>query len=152
MTISLLQRLHVEHGAVAEFLALLDQEADAMAQGRFTDLPQLAQSKAQLADKIAIARRHRENEQMTLGFGADRNGAEAATAAGGPLLQAAWNQLQACAAQAHERNHANGVMIHTHLDFTRQAIDFLKSGGRPLYGPDGAHHSGAASGKRLAVG
>ena len=69
MTISLLQRLHVEHGAVAEFLALLDQEADAMAQGRFTDLPQLAQSKAQLADKIAIARRHRENEQMTLGFG-----------------------------------------------------------------------------------
>ena len=152
MTSSLLQRLTLEHGAVAEFLVLLDHEADAMTQGRFIDLPPLAEHKSQLADRIAIVRRHRENEQMTLGYRADRSGAEAATAAGGPLLQDAWRKLQACAAQAHERNHANGVMIHTHLDFTRQAIDFLKSAGRPLYGPDGAHYSGSASGNRLAVG
>ena len=152
MTSSLLQRLTLEHGAVAEFLVLLDQEADAMMQGRFIDLPPLAEHKSQLADRIAIVRRHRENEQMALGYRADRSGAEAATAAGGPLLQDAWRKLQACAAQAHERNHANGVMIHTHLDFTRQAIDFLKSAGRPLYGPDGAHYSGSASGNRLAVG
>ena len=145
MTTSLLQRLTLEHGAVAEFLALLEPEAAAMTQGRFIDLPQLA-------DRIAILRRHREDEQMTLGYRADRSGAEAATAAGGPLVQEAWRNLQACAAQAHERNHANGVMIHTHLDFTRQAISFLKSAGRPLYGPDGAHHSGTASGNRLAVG
>jgi len=152
MTASLLDCLNLELGAVANFLDLLNQEADAMAQGRFIDLPPLAERKSQLADKIAILRRHRENEQMTLGFKADRSGADAASAAGGPLLQAAWNQLQACAAQAHERNHANGVMIHTHLDFTRQAIDFLKSSGRPLYGPDGSHYSGVASGNRLAVG
>jgi flagella synthesis protein FlgN len=152
MTSSLLQRLALEHGAVAEFLDLLNQEAEAMAQGRFTDLPQVAERKSQLADRVAILRRHRENEQMTLGFGADRSGAEAATAAGGPLLQDAWRKLQACAAQAHERNHANGVMIHTHLDFTRQAISFLKAAGRPLYGPDGSHSSGSASGNRLAVG
>ena len=152
MTSSLLQRLTLEHGAVAEFLVLLDHEADAMTQGRFIDLPPLAEHKSQLADRIAIVRRHRENEQMALGYRADRSGAEAATAAGGPLLQDAWRKLQACAAQAHERNHANGVMIHTHLDFTRQAIDFLKSAGRPLYGPDGAHYSGSASGNRLAVG
>ena len=152
MTTSLMERLTLELGAVTEFLDLLNQEADAMVQGRFIDLSPLAESKAQLADKIAILRRHRENKQMALGFGADRSGAEAATAAGGPLLQAAWGQLKACAAQAHERNHANGVMIHTHLDFTRQAIDFLKSGGRPLYGPNGTHHSGIANGKRLAMG
>ena len=152
MTSSLLQRLTLEHGAVAEFLMLLDQEADAMTQGRFIDLPPLAEHKSQLADRIAIVRRHRENEQMALGYRADRSGAEAATAAGGPLLQDAWRKLQACAAQAHERNHANGVMIHTHLDFTRQAISFLKSAGRPLYGPDGAHYSGSTSGNRLAVG
>ena len=152
MTTSLMDRLTLELGAVTEFIDLLTQEADAMTQGRFIDLPLLAERKAQLADKIAIVRRHRENEQMTLGFGADRIGAESATAAGGPLLQAAWSQLQACAAQAHAHNHANGVMIHTHLDFTRQAIDFLKSTDRPLYGPDGTHHSGTASGKRLAVG
>lgn len=152
MTTSLLQRLTLEHGAVAEFLDLLNQEADAMAQGRFIDLAPLAERKSQMADRIAILRRHRENEQMALGFGADRSGAEAAVAAGGPLLQLAWGQLQSCAARAQERNHANGVMIHTHLDFTRQAIDFLKSAGRPLYGRDGAHHSGSASGKRLGMG
>jgi len=152
MTTSLLDCLTLELGAVTEFIDLLNQEADAMVQGRFIDLSPLAESKAQLADKIVILRGRRENEQTTLGYGADRSGAEAATAAGGPLLQAAWSQLQARAAQAHERNHANGVMIHTHLDFTRQAIDFLKSGGRPLYGPKGTHHSGAASGKRLAIG
>ncbi|NDP65019.1 flagellar protein FlgN [Polaromonas sp.] len=152
MTISLLQRLTREDGAVAEFLVLLNQEADAMAQGRFMDLPLLAEHKSQLADRIAILRRHRENEQMTLGYGADRSGAEAAATAGGPLLQDAWRKLQANAAQAHERNHANGVMIHTHLDFTRQSINFLKSAGRPLYGPDGSHYSGSASGNRLAMG
>ena len=152
MTTSLLQRLTLEHGAVAEFLDLLNRETDAMTQGRFIDLPHLAERKSQLADRIAILRRHRENEQMTLGFRADRSGAEAATTAAGPLEQEAWSNLQACAAQAHERNHANGVMIHTHLDFTRQAINFLNSSGRPLYGPDGAHYSGTASGNRLAMG
>lgn len=152
MNSSLLERLTLEHGAVAEFLDLLNQEADAMTQGRFIDLAHLAEGKSLLADRIAILRRHRENEQMTLGYRADHSGAEAATAAGGPLLREAWRNLQACAAQAHERNHANGVMIHTHLDFTRQAISFLKSAGRPLYGPDGAHYSGSASGNRLAMG
>lgn len=152
MTTSLLQRLTLEHGAVAEFLDLLNQEADTMTEGRFIDLAPLAERKAQMADRIALLRRHRENEQMTQGFSADRSGAEAAAAAGGPLLQTAWQQLQDCAAQAHERNHANGVMIHTHLDFTRQSINFLKSAGRPLYGPDGSHYSGTASGNRLAVG
>ena len=152
MTPSLLQRLTLEHGAVAEFLDLLNQEADAMAHGRFTELAPLAERKAQLADRIAILRRDRENEQMALGYRADRAGTEAAALVAGPLVQLAWERLQACAAEAHERNHANGVMIHTHLDFTRQAINFLKSAGRPLYGPDGAHHSGGASGKRLAMG
>ncbi|CDS50403.1 Flagellar biosynthesis protein FlgN [Polaromonas sp. CG9_12] len=152
MSISLLQRLTLEHGAVDEFVVLLNQEADAMTQGRFMDLAHLAERKSQLADRIAILTRHRENEQMALGYRADRSGVEAATAAGGPLLQDAWRHLQSSAAQAHERNHANGVMIHTHLDFTRQSINFLKSAGRPLYGPDGSHYSGTASGNHLATG
>ena len=152
MTISLLQRLNLENGAVAEFLVLLNQEADAMTQGRFMDLPPLAERKSQLADQIAILSRQRENEQATLGFQADRSGTEAAIAIGGPLLQDAWRELQACAAQAQERNNANGIMIHNHLDFIRQAINFLKSTGRPLYGPDGSHYSGTANGNHLAVG
>lgn len=148
----LLQHLKQEHTAVAEFLELLTREADAMTQGQFAALHELAESKSKLADKVALLGRQRENEQMRLGFKADRSGAEAAAAAGGQTLVQAWTQLRECAAQAHARNHANGVMIHTHLDFTRQAISFLKSSGQPLYGPDGAHHAGAASGNSLAVG
>ena len=152
MTISLLQCLILEHNAVADFLDLLNQEADAVTQSHFIDLVQLAENKSRLADQIAILSRHREKEQMALGYQADRSGTEAAAAAGGPLVYDAWCKLQACATQARERNYANGVMIHTHLDFTRQAISFLKSTGRPLYGPDGAHHSGTASRNRLAAG
>ena len=152
MSSLLLQHLTQEHAAVAEFLELLTLEADAMTQGHFTALHELAESKSKLADKVALLGRQRENEQMRLGYKADRSGAEAAAAAGGQVLTQAWIQLRECAAQAHARNHANGVMIHTHLDFTRQAISFLKASGKPLYGPDGAHHAGAASGNSLAVG
>lgn len=152
MTSSLLQCLKFEHDAVAEFLDLLNQEAESMTEGRFVDLAPLAERKSQMADDIALLRQQRENEQVRQGFSADRSGAESAAAAGGLLLQAAWHQLQDCAARAHKRNHANGVMVHTHLDFTRQAIDFLKSANRPLYGRDGAHHSGSPNGRRLGVG
>ena len=148
----LLEHLTQEHTAVAEFLNLLGCEADAMTQGHFTALPELAERKSQMADKIALLGRQRENEQMRLGYKADRSGAEAAATAGGQTLTHAWIQLQECAAQAHARNHANGVMIHTHLDVTRQAISFLKASGKPLYGPDGAHYAGAASGNSLALG
>ncbi|MBG6070461.1 MULTISPECIES: flagella synthesis protein FlgN [unclassified Polaromonas] len=152
MSSLLLQHLTQEHTAVAEFLDLLTREADAMTQGHFTALQELAERKSKLADSVALLGRQRENEQMRLGYKADLSGAEAAAAAGGQSLTQAWKQLRECAAQAHALNHANGVMIHAHLDFTRQAISFLKASGKPLYGPDGAHEAGAASGNRLAVG
>ena len=148
----LLQHLTQEHAAVAEFLALLMQESDAMTDGYFTALPELAERKSELADKISLLGRQRENEQIRLGYKADRSGAEAAAAAGGKTLENAWARLRECAAQAHERNHSNGVMIHTHLDFTRQAISFLKASGSPLYGPDGTHNTGVGGGNSLALG
>lgn len=152
MSSQFLQNLLQEHAAIAKFLELLDQEADAMTHGQFTGLPELAERKSKMADKIALLGRQRENEQMRLGYKADRSGAEAAAAAGGEAQQNAWIKLRECAAQAHERNHRNGVMIHTHLDFTRQSISFLKASGKPLYGPDGTHNTGVGSGNTLAVG
>lgn len=152
MSSQFLQHLIQEHAAIAEFLELLDQEADAMTRGQFTALPTLAECKSFMADKVALLGRQRENEQMRLGYKADRSGAEAAAAAGGEALQSAWIKLRECAAQAHERNHRNGVMIHTHLDFTRQAIGFLQASGKPLYGPDGTHHTGVGTGNSLALG
>ncbi len=148
----LLQKMVDEHAAIAAFLELLDQEANAMTLGQFNRLPELTERKSQMADKIALLERDRENEQMRLGYKADRSGTEALAAAGDEALQGAWTQLRECAAQAHEHNHRNGVMIHTHLDFTRQSISFLKASGKPMYGPDGTHKNGAGSGNSLARG
>ena len=152
MSSLLLNHLTREHAAIGAFLELLDQEAEAMTHGDFANLFGLAKRKSQLADQIAFIGRQREMEQLALGYAAGRSGADAAAAAGGEALQNAWRDLLEHAAQAHERNHRNGVMIHTHLDFTRQSIGFLQASGQPLYGPDGTHKTGTGSGNRLVLG
>jgi flagella synthesis protein FlgN len=151
MNSRLLDHLTQEHAAIGEFIELLDAEAQAMTDGDFANMPGLAERKSQLADQIALLDRLREVEQLALGYAANRSGADAA-AAGNNALQTAWSGLLERATQAHERNHRNGVMIHTHLDFTRQAISFLRASGQPLYGPDGTHKTGTGSGNRLALG
>lgn len=148
----LLNHLTRERAAIGTFLELLDQEAEAMNHGDFANLLELAERKSQLADQIAFIGRQREMEQITLGYSAGRSGADAAAADHGEALQNAWRDLLEHAAQAHERNHRNGVMIHTHLDFTRQSIGFLQASGQPLYGPDGTHKTGTGSGNRLVLG
>ena len=151
MNSRLLDHLTQEHAAIGEFIELLDAEAQAMTDGDFANMPGLAERKSQLADQIALLDRLREVEQLALGYAANRSGADAA-AVGNNALQKVWSSLLERATQAHERNHRNGVMIHTHLDFTRQAISFLRASGQPLYGPDGTHKTGTGSGNRLALG
>lgn len=151
MSSALVGLLHREHAATGLFLELLGLEARAMTEGLFTELPGLAERKSQLAAQISAIGRQREALQQSLGYGPGRAGADAAAAAGDAVLKNAWQQLLARATEAHELNHRNGVMVHTHLDFTRQTLNFLKAGGQPLYGPDGTHQSGG-SGNRLAVG
>lgn len=151
MNSRLLDHLTQEHAAIGEFIELLDAEAQAMTDGDFANMPGLAERKSQLADQIALLDRLREVEQLALGYAANRSGADAA-AVGNNALQKVWSSLLERATQAHERNHRNGVMIHTHLDFTRQAISFLQASGQPLYGPDGTHKTSTGSGNRLALG
>ena len=152
MSSLLLNHLTQEHAAVGAFLELLDKEAAAMSHGDFAALPALAERKSQLIEQVALLDRQRELEQISLGYAADRSGAESVAAAGGEVLQTAWRNLRELAMQAREHNHRNGVMVHTHLDFTRQSISFLKARGQPLYGPDGTHHTGTGQGNSLASG
>lgn len=152
MSSLLLDHLTREHAAIGEFLEVLDQEAEAMNHGDFANLSQLTDRKSQLADQIAFFGHQREMEQVTLGYAADRSGADAAADAGGEALQNAWCELLERAARARDCNHRNGVMIHTHLDFTRKAISFLQARGHPLYGPDGTHKTGTGSGNSRALG
>lgn len=152
MSSLLFSHLKQEYAATGAFLELLDAEAEAMIQGHFFALPELAERKSLLADQIALFSRQREAELVNLGYAADRGGADAAVAAGGVELQSLWSSALARAAQARDHNHRNGVMIHTHLDFTRQSIRVLQAGNQPLYGPDGTHHQGTPSGNSLALG
>ena len=148
----LLDHVTREHAAIGAFLEVLDQEVQAMNQRDFINLSRLTERKSQLTDEIAAIGHQREIEQVRLGYGSDRHGADAAAEAGGDVLQNAWRRLLERATQARDGNHRNGVMIHTHLDFTRQTIGFLQARGQPLYGPDGTHKTGTSSGHSRALG
>ncbi len=152
MMFRLLDQLRRQHVSLGEYIDVLDQEAAAMQGGDFAALPALVKRKAELGTLIAQLDREREAEQVALGYSADRAGADALAAAGGQALQSAWQQLQARAAGARERNHRNGVMVHTHLDFTREALRRAQPGSQALYGPDGGHAPGSGLGHRLASG
>lgn len=149
---TLLRQVSEEIALVEDFLQLLEQEAEALAGGRFEALPGITRSKDEAAQRLAAADAAREHLLQALGHANDRAAADAAAARGGPALQQAWQRLLALAARAREQNHRNGVMVHAHLDFTRQSIAFLQTGSRPLYGPDGQHSAGAGQRVRYAAG
>ena len=86
-----------------------------------------------------------------MGYPAGRAGAQACVTRCDPALKLAWSSLLAQAALARKQNLRNGVMIHTHLDFTRKSISFLQARGQLLYGADGSHHAGSASCNCLAI-
>lgn len=141
-----------EQAAIGAFIEVLEREASAMIDGNFAQLPELAQCKSELADQIKLLEQQREREQLALGYATGRGGADAACAAGDEALRQGWQVLLERAAQAHNLNHRNGVMVHAHLDFTRQTLSFLQAGGQPLYGPDGTHATAAGGGTSLAQG
>lgn len=143
---ALLGCLDMQSAALAEFARALDREAQALSEGRFKDLQALVRHKTELARQIAELDRERERLQAETGFApeAPRPGQEA--------LERAWGQLREHAGQARLANHRNGVMVHTLLDFTRQAVASLQGGQRPLYGSDGRPAGSAVLAKPLAQG
>jgi flagella synthesis protein FlgN len=148
----LVELLVKEYTAIEAFAELLDQEADAMTQGTFSKLSEISGRKSRLAEQISLLEGQREVQQKALGYAPGRSGIDTAAAGGSTELKLAWQHLLTAAGRARAHNHRNGVMIHHHLDFTRQSINFLTSGGQALYGPDGAHQSGNANGNSLALG
>lgn len=149
---ALLRQMSEEISLLQVFVELLEREAEALASHRFELLPQLTPRKAKAAERLAACDAEREQLLTALGYPANRAGAEAVAAAGGPLLQQAWTRLVDLAERARDLNHRNGVTVHAHLDFTRQSIAFLQTGSRPLYGPDGQHRAGRGQGIRYAAG
>jgi flagella synthesis protein FlgN len=152
MLFRLLDHLCRQHVSLGQYISVLDQEAAALQNGHYDALPALVKRKVELGTLITQLDLERQNQQVTLGYSADRTGADALAAAGDQALQSAWQLLQARAQSARERNHRNGVMVHTLLDFTRQAMRAAQPGSQALYGPDGGHAPGRSQGQRLASG
>ncbi|HYP72262.1 MAG TPA: flagellar protein FlgN [Variovorax sp.] len=147
-----LKQLRAESAAIEQFIAVLGQEEQAMVGGRFSELPAITSRKAELQERMAEVDRQREALQHALGFPAGRAGADAAAASQGPEVQAAWAHLLALAGQAQAGNRHNASIVFTHLDFTQNALRFLRASGQLFYGPDGARRAAAGSGNRLALG
>ena len=148
---TMLLYLHAEKSCVEELLAVLDQEEQAMADARFSELTAITDEKIALLDRMATLDRQRETAQVALGFEPGPAGAEAAAAAAGEATRQAWTALLALAEDAKARNMRNGSMVHTHLDFTQRALHFLQSSVQLFYGPDGVRKT-AGGGNRLALG
>ncbi|MEJ1167792.1 flagella synthesis protein FlgN [Variovorax sp. CCNWLW235] len=149
---TVLVHLLAEKSCVEEFLALLDQEADAMKNGRFAELPHLTERKTGLLDRMAALDQARESAQVARGFEPGRAGADAAAAADGEASLAAWTALVELAQQARADNRRNGSMVYSQLDFTQNALHYLQASAQPFYGPDGIRKSASGTGTRLAVG
>jgi flagella synthesis protein FlgN len=148
---TMLLYLHAEKSCVEEFLAVLDQEEQAMANARFNELSGMTEQKIALLDRMATLDRQREAAQVALGFEPGPAGADAAAAAAGEATREAWTTLLALAEDAKARNLRNGSMVHTHLDFTQRALHFLQSSVQLFYGPDGIRKT-AGGRNRLALG
>ncbi|MDR6886913.1 MULTISPECIES: flagella synthesis protein FlgN [Variovorax] len=148
----MLVHLLAEKSCVEEFLSLLDQEADAMKNGRFAELPVLTERKTGLLDRMAALDQAREAAQVARGFEPGRVGADAAAAADGEASLAAWTALVELAHQARTDNRRNGSMVYSQLDFTQNALHYLQASAQPFYGPDGIRKSASGTGTRLAVG
>ncbi|CAN7445260.1 flagellar protein FlgN [Variovorax paradoxus] len=148
----MLLHLLAEKTCVEEFLSVLEQEAEAMKNGLFAELPSLTGRKAGLLDRMAALDQARESAQVARGFEPGRAGADAAAAADGEASLAAWTALVELAQQAKASNRRNGAMVYSQLDFTQNALHYLQAGAQPFYGPDGIRKAASAAGTRLAVG
>ncbi|MDQ0589455.1 flagella synthesis protein FlgN [Variovorax paradoxus] len=148
----MLVHLLAEKTCVEEFLSVLEQEAQAMKNGLFADLPSLTGRKAGLLDRMAALDQARESAQVARGFEPGRAGANAAAAADGEASLAAWTALVELAQQAKACNRRNGSMVYSQLDFTQNALHYLQASAQPFYGPDGIRKAASAAGTRLAVG
>ncbi len=148
---ALLRHVLAETGSLHRFLAVLDEEDELLAASRFNELAPLAGRKQQLLAELAALDAAREAAQLGAGWPAGRAGAEAAAATDGALAPA-WSQLLVLSARARERNRQLAGKVYAHMEFTAQALAFLRAREAPLYGPDGGRTAQGAGRLRLGAG
>ncbi|MQQ99468.1 flagella synthesis protein FlgN [Glaciimonas soli] len=145
-------RIVEEIAAMEAYTQLLKDEAAALMEGRFSDMMEMTERKEQLVTTLVDVDQARETQLQIMGYPVSPKGANAAATAGGTSLQEAWSTLLARTAESRQHNHNNGILIHAHLELSRNAINFVHAHGQSLYGADGQHRVGLGHGKSLAAG
>jgi flagellar biosynthesis/type III secretory pathway chaperone len=137
------QLLAEELAALRNFVDILAKEQDALKAGGADRLPEISQSKIELASKLSSILRQRESALAALGFGPGKIGMaswlDALDASSKLPFAASWAQLLTLAETCQREHALNGKLIAIQLVQTQQALTALTaaSGLTLTYGPDG---------------
>lgn len=133
--------LQSESDLVGRFVALLQQEQDALKAGETAALPELAVKKSELAERLNERGEQRNLLLQSAGLTADGEGMRAWLAQSGDnrLAAQAWEKLLNLAAEARELNRLNGQLITLRLSVTNRALETLTQHPQDatLYGKNG---------------
>jgi flagella synthesis protein FlgN len=139
--------LRDETAALHEFVAVLQEEQNALASGQLDELLPLAKNKGELAGRLSAL----DDERLrAIGAGQGSDHAKKMTAwlesSPDPTLAAAWLALLGLAARAREINTTNGNLIAERMRHNQKALAILVAAGdtASLYGPDGQPRLGGS--------
>lgn len=148
-TIAALTKQEVE--LISRFVALLNEEQDALKQRNPPALPDIAAAKLSLVDQLNALESQR---RAALGINDERNTREAMThwlAENPDQLPVAsnWKKLLTLAAEAKQLHELNAGLVAMHLQKTTEALIVLnrQSVQNTLYGSDG--QAAPSSGSRI---
>jgi flagellar biosynthesis protein FlgN len=136
-----------ETSALREFIAILQEEQTALANGHLDDLLPLSQTKRELAATLS-ALDDRRLAAIGAAPGSDHAGRMTAwlKTSNETAIADSWRTLLGLASQARELNATNGKLIAERMRTNQQALAILLSASDAagLYGPDGQPRLGSS--------
>ena len=164
--------LTAEHGALVNFVALLEREQGMLVENRTDQLMELSGQKTTDAlnlDRLAETRRALLKENISQPGIAPGGITKAALPPSGGLGADAirvwlethsqegldiWQKIRGLAVRAQQLNHTNGELIQMKLRHNQQTLAVLSNAADKanLYGPDGQHSFSTGSSRSLGSG
>lgn len=130
-----------ELAALRGFVAVLQQEQQALVAGELDRLMPLVKEKTELAARLGQFAEQRTQMLSAAALPPDRAGMESWLARLAPAdsAHAAWKSLLSLNAEAQALNESNGKLIAMRMQHNQQALNVLLAAANQatLYGPDG---------------
>lgn len=149
---SLARHLSLQCDLLERFLARLEEEQQALAQGSVdgAKLQALAAEKQTLLSEIERMETQRQHAQRRLGYASGPQGSACAAEDAGCPGQ--WQKLIELATRVRLLNRLNGETIRQRMAHNQRILNFLhEAADRNLYGPDGQARRGSLAGIRSSV-